>query len=325
MALLFMDGFDLADFTAKGWSSGATTTASRFGTGRSLASPGMIRFAASAQVFVGYAVQMGGYGTNFNGWRFAIHADNGTSTHLRLYFSPTVHLYRNDGTLLATGTMPSNANPINSWIYVEVSATIADSGGTCEVRVNGTTVINFTGDTRSGGTSTNIDAISQNQYDIGSIWDDLYICDGTGSAPYNTFLGEIRIHSLSPTAAGSSTQWTPDTGSNYSRVNEVPYSAANYVQSGTTGHRDTYAVADLPASVGNVLAVQNNVVAKKTDVAGISIKPAIKSGAGVYYGGTSALTVGDTTVMDLRTIDPNTSTAWTAGGVNALEGGFEVA
>jgi hypothetical protein len=325
MALLFMDGFDLGDFTAKGWTGGGTSASTRFGVGRSLANPGMIRFTASSQVFVGYAVQMGGYSSNFNGYRFALHTDNGTTTHLRLYFNPTVQLYRNDGTLLASGTMPANANPINSWIYVEVSATIADAGGTCEVRVNGVTVINFTGDTRSGGTSTNIDSISQAQYDIGSVWDDLYVCNSIGSAPHNTFLGEIRIHSLSPNAAGSSTQWTPDTGTNFSRVNEVPYSAANYVQSGTSGQRDTYLIADLPASAGSVLAVQNNVIAKKTDVAPISIKPAIKSGASVYYGTTTALTVGDTTTMDLRVIDPNTSSAWTPSGVNALEGGFEVA
>ena len=325
MALLFMDGFDLGDFTAKGWSYGVIQTNTRFGTGRSLANPGYIRFTPSAQIYVGYAVQMSQYNNNLNGWRLGVYGDNGNTVHLKVMFTPAVTLYRGDNTLLASGNMPSNANPINSWIYFELSATIADSGGTCEIRVNGTTVINFTGDTRNGGTSTNIDSIASNTYDTSSVWDDLYVCNAIGSAPYNTFLGEIRIHSLSPNAAGSSTQWTPDSGSNYARVNEVPYSAANYVQSGTSGQRDTYLMADLPASSGNVLAVQNNVIAKKTDVAAISIRPAIKSGASVYYGTTTALTVGDSTVSDLRTIDPNTSSAWTPSGVNALEGGFEVA
>jgi hypothetical protein len=135
----------------------------------------------------------------------------------------------------------------------------------------------------------------------------------------------MRVYSLSPTGAGSSTQWTPDTGSNYARVNEVPYSAANYVQSATTGQRDTYVMADLPGSVGIIMAVQNNMIAKRTDASAISVKPAIKSGASVYYGASAALTPNDTTVSDIRTTDPNTSAAWTAGGVNALEGGFEVA
>ena len=187
-------------------------------------------------------------------------------------------------------------------------------------------MLNYTGDTRNGGTVAGIDTVRLGGlYGPNALFDDVYICDGTGSAPYNTFLGEIRVHSLSPTAAGSSTQWTPDTGSNYARVNEVPYSAANYVQSGTSGQRDTYTMADLPVSPETVLAVQNNIVAKRTDAAAISIKPVIKSGATLSYGSSTSLTTYDSTLSDIRVADPNTSTAWTASGVNALEGGFEVA
>ena len=194
------------------------------------------------------------------------------------------------------------------------------------MRINGATIINFSGSTRASGTDTTFDQFALYRAPgTSTAWDDLYICDDSGSAPYNNFLGEIRVYSLSPTGAGSSTQWTPDSGSNYARVNEVPYSAANYVQSGASGQRDTYVMADLPASVGAVLAVQNNVIAKRTDASPVSVKPAIKSGASVYYGSPIALTTNDTTLTDLRITDPNTSAAWTAGGVNALEGGFEVA
>ena len=42
--------------------------------------------------------------------------------------------------------------------------------------------------------------------------DDLYICDGTGSAPHNTFLGDCRVDTLLPTADGTAQQWTPSTG-----------------------------------------------------------------------------------------------------------------
>jgi hypothetical protein len=217
---------------------------------------------------------------------------------------------------------------VGAWAYVEAWVVIADSGGRCVVKINGDIVIDFTGNTKNGGTATTLDKVKISgisNFNTDQYWDDLYLCDATGPAPYNTFLGEHRIYSLAPTGAGSSTQWTPDSGSNYSRVNEVPYSAANYVQSATSGQRDTYTMADLPATVGSILAVQNNTIAKRTDAAAISIKPAIQSGASVYYGTAVALTANDATVRDLRTIDPNTSTAWTVGGVNALEGGFEVA
>jgi hypothetical protein len=137
-------------------------------------------------------------------------------------------------------------------------------------------------------------------------------------------LGDVRVYSLSPTGAGSSTQFTPSSGANYTTVDELPYSATDYVTSGTSGNRDTYAVADIPATAGTVFAVQSNVIAKKTDAAPISLKSALRSGASVYYGSPVSLGASDGAVTDLYTADPATSTSWTISGVNALEAGFEV-
>jgi hypothetical protein len=97
------------------------------------------------------------------------------------------------------------------------------------------------------------------------------------------------------------------------------------VTSSTVGQRDTYVLTDLPATVGTVYAVQNNVIAKRADATFVSLKPALKSGASVYYGTTVSLGVSDSVLQDLRTIDPSTAVSWTASGVNALESGFEVA
>jgi hypothetical protein len=84
-----------------------------------------------------------------------------------------------------------------------------------------------------------------------------------------------------------------------------------------------YALGDL-ASVGTIYGVQNNVIAKKTDASAISLKPAIKSGATVYYGSSVSLATSDITLKDLREVDPSTSAQWTLTNVNALEAGFEV-
>jgi hypothetical protein len=108
-------------------------------------------------------------------------------------------------------------------------------------------------------------------------------------------------------------------------VDELPYSATDYVTSGTTGNRDTYTLTDLPATVGTIFAVQNNVIAKKTDATNIALKPAVRSGGTVYYGTATNLSTSDATLMDLRTADPATAVSWTATNVNALEAGFEVA
>lgn len=338
MALLWMDGFDMGDTVQRGYATvGNITrwTTTRFGSGAMVSTEydqGLKKsFTASAQVFVGVAmtgrtlVTYPGVGTLST---MSLCGDNGVTRHL------TLSLYKDrlvltlgayNGTVLGTYVRAATNSVFD---YYEMSATIASTGGTCTVRLNGNVVISFTGNTKNGGTNTTVDAVSfGNNYAGGEYTyvDDLYICDGTGSAPYNTFLGDVRVLSLSPTADGSSKQWTPDTGTtNYSRVNEVPYSAANYVTSGTVGQRDTYAMADLTGSP-TVLALQTCVVAKKSDAGTMNLKPAIKSGASVYYGATTALAGSDTTLTDLRTVDPATAAAWTVTGVNAIEAGMEVA
>lgn len=331
MAMQFMDGFDLGDCVAKWNVTNGITVQSpgRFGTGRFILLQGgsyaTKLITPSAQVFVGFAYTTNGF-ASADGEFMTLSGDTGTVEHLKLRWTSTttIGLYR--GTTQIANVPLTMPLTTASWVYLEISATIDSTVGTCVVRANGVQIINFTGNTRNGGTSTNIDGVTLcRRGSYNTIFDDFYVCDVTGTAPYNTFLGELRIHALSPTAAGATTQWTPGAGSNYAQVNETPYSAANYVQSGTVGQRDTYAMADLPASVGNVLAVQNNVVAKRTDASAVSLKPAIVSGASVYYGASTALTTSDATVTDLRTTDPNTAVSWTASGVNALEGGFEVA
>ena len=323
MALIFMDGFDAGDFIQKGWSAGGASTSTRFGVGRSLQNPGMLRFTASSQVFVGFAGLRNQYDSNFNGWFIAFYGDGGMTKHWMLNIDTSGFVVMRGSTVIASGALPQGFN-VTQWNYYEISSTIDSVSGTIVIKTNGQTVINFTGNTRNGGTSTNIDAIAQGQYFTTSWYDDLYICNSTGSAPYNTFLGELKIQTLSPNAAGSSTQFTPSSGANYTTVNEMPYSAAQYVSSSVVGNRDLYNFADL-STVGTIHAVQNNFVAKRTDVGAISIKSAIKSGAAMSYGSIASTNTYDTTVMDTRTVDPNTSSSWTAAAVNSLEAVFEVA
>jgi hypothetical protein len=219
---------------------------------------------------------------------------------------------------------------VNVWHHLELKVTMSATTGSVELRIDGAPVGMFSGNTKNGGTNSTIDTVklggSGNNTSITITRDDLYVLDDTGAAPYNNFLGDVRVYSLSPTGAGSSTQWTPDAGSNYAEVNEIPYSAANYVQSNTSGQRDTYALADLPAGgVTTIYGVQNNIIAKRTDAGAIAVKPVLKSGATIAYGTSVSLPTSDMILTDVRAIDPATSAPWTISGVNALEAGMEVA
>jgi hypothetical protein len=214
--------------------------------------------------------------------------------------------------------------PIGVWSYVEASATINDTTGVFEVKVNGITAATFNGDTKNAGTNTTIDAVQiyLTGFNYTHYIDDFYICDDTGSAPQNSYLGEVRIHALVPNGAGSLTQMTPSAGANYTTVDELPYSATDYVR-GSSGQTDLYTASDLPGGVSTIFGVQANAIAKKTDAGNLSGRTKIKAGTTTVSGTTTALISSDIVLTDVRALNPDTSTAWTTGDINSLEVGVE--
>lgn len=335
MTLLWMDGFDLLDYSRRNYAGGvvnATSSTTRFSYGQCIESRGFSNdptlkknITASAVVYTGAAIN---YGTH----SFMFCSDSGATLHITVNINTdgSCSVIRN-GTTIASGgagTVPGAGSPTqSSWNYVEVKCKVDSSTGEVKIRANGQTsdALSFTGNTRNGGTSANIDQviIASGLSNDGGWWDDWYIINDQGSTN-NTWLGDVRVYTLSPSGAGSSTQWTPSSGSNYTDVDEQPYNTSDYVSDSVSGHRDTYAMTDLPGSVATVYGVQNVAIANKDNTGVISVKQALKSGSSVYYGSNTLMTTTYTTYTDLREQDPNTSAAWTASGVNAAEAGVEI-
>ncbi len=336
MALLFMDGFDAGDYLLKynvGSGTGFSSTApGRLGPGRCLQknhnSNGTLykAFTPSASIIVGFACY---YTTNSSGApaiMMAVFGDSGATAHIQVAtgdVAGTIEVSRGyswSRTVLFTASVP-----INTWNYYELRVKVSDTVGYADLKVNGATVGTFSGDTKNGGTSTNIDNIvmagSANNTSIVLVWDDLYVIDETGSSPYNTYLGDVRVHSLVPSGAGSSTQLSPSTGANYTTVDELPYSATDYVY-GTAGQTDLYTASDLPGGTGVIYGVQTNAVVKKTDAGNISARSAVKTGGTTYYGTSTAVGTSDQVVSRVDQTNPATATAWTSGDVNGMEIGI---
>jgi len=325
MALLFMDGFDVSDAVLK-WTTTGTPTfavATRFGTGKAMTSGGnnyVRAFPASSQVFVGSACWWSVSGTRT---LWTLQGDLGATSHLVLQVTSVGALQVTcGGTVIATSA--AGVISLNIWAYVEMSATISDTVGTVEVRVNGVPVATFTGDTKNAGTNTTFDTLSLAGVAWFGSYDDLYVCNSTGSVN-NTFLGDVRVQTLLPTAAGASTQLTPSVGSNWDNVNDTPYVSTTYNSDSVSGHRDTYAIGDLLSGTGTIFGVQDNILALRSDAGAASIKAALKSGATVYYDSTVSLITALGVSSAVRETDPATSAAWTPTNVNALEFGAEVA
>lgn len=363
MTLLFMDGFDTKDLAAK-WTllatgSGTTTLTSStrfssgyaFTTSASVSSYGYTKsFTAASQVFVGAAIKAPVIaGQNYGPTFHVLAGDSGATWHLFLTVSSlgAVQVWRGDGHIADDGgsfhwaphgtMLAASSNGVldSNWHYVELGATINSSTGTAQVYVDGVQVINLTGaNTKNGGTNNSIDTLGYFYLQYSTFTsvsagaptvDDLYVCNSSGSSPTNTFLGDVRVQTLLPTGAGTNTQLTPTgSGSNYANVNEVPDNPATYNGSATSGQHDTYAMGDLAAGTGTIYAVQQVMSAFKSNSGAASLKAAQLISGTLYYGATRTLGSSPTTYCDMFELNPDTSAAYTATIVNALEAGAEV-
>lgn len=334
MALIFMDGFDASDYNLGKYSAffpSATvlTAATRYGTGLALnhtaSSDQIVRkdFPAVAKVIVGLAFKAGNFSDNANFLTFA--GDSGSTIHviMRIMASGAVALYRSNTQVAIS---PSPVCAVNTWHYIELSATISDTVGVATARVDGTQAVTFTGDTKNAGTNTTIDSLGITSLANGSnIIDDLYIADATGASPWNDFLGEVRVQTLAPSAAGSSTQLTPvGSANNWDNVEEMPFSVADYNYSTTPGARDLYAMTDVLGLTSSVLGVQLVTAAHKTDTAVRSVKQLVKPAGTVFASAAKVLATSPTIATTMHQVSPATSAAWTVAEVNAMETGVEV-
>ncbi len=335
MALLFMDGFDAGDYTLKyntyqtnaGRIVSSTTT--RFSVGRSIyLDPVSIfhsyltkYFTAVNKMICGFA-----YRPAFLAYYVArLWGDGATVNHIGITTNAngTINILRGGSVIATSSTLGQLA--IGYWAYIEISAVVHDTTGEVIVKINGVTAVSFTGDTKNGGTNNSIDCFEiYTQSSGGAYIDDLYVCDDTGSAPYNTFLGDVRVQTAIPTAAGNTTQFTPSTGANYTTVDELPYSATDYVSGVTSGTKDTYQIGDIAATTNTIYGIQTNIIAKKTDAGTANMRPIVRSGSTDYTGTTVSVPSVDKTFTEVRTADPSTSTTWTIAGINAIEAGMEI-
>jgi hypothetical protein len=280
-----------------------------------------------------------GYVTGF-GWKFdqqpttdlflnSFDSAGAQAVNFRSYWTGSaieIRAYRG-GTLLGTSSGASLA--ISTWYFIEFKVTIHNSTGTVDIKVDGSDILNLSSQDTQVGTPQ--DTVKWSFTSSGAtpryMWyDDWYICNLSGSQN-NDFLGDHRVDLLVPNAAGDSTDWTPDTGNNWDRVNENPADDdTTYVESNTSTDRDLYNYQSTP-TVSDVKGVQLNTVVRETDADIYSLKHVAKSSTTTDVG--SAQVVGSgasyTSIYKIYELNPHTSSAWTDSELNSAQFGIEVA
>jgi hypothetical protein len=227
----------------------------------------------------------------------------------------------------------NNTAYLDTWYYLEFQWLSSDTVGTIELRQDGATVASATGrDTRyvASQRKTRFDIGGTQSVDVDAMWvDNLYYLDSTGTSN-NDFLGICEVQTILPSGNGTTNTMT---GSDENQVDNyllvdnnasAPPVTTEYVESATEGHKDTYAMGDLTGTP-TVYGVAAAAYAQKDASGAKFLRNVVRSGTTDYAG--TSLALSDNTyslVEETWDQDPDTSTAWTASGVNAMEAGQEV-
>jgi hypothetical protein len=219
MALLFIDSFDnygTADL-AKKWTSVGTYTTIVPNQGR-WKGGGALRTLISGfgggfhvekavpnsdTLIVGCNVYIPSGTGELNGITFL----DGNSQQIMVNFPSGQIVIRKSNLFTTEVARSAKFMATNAWNFLEVKVRFHATLGSIEVRANGETILNLTNINTLDSANAYANKVrlgftgsASGTYDV--LWDDLYICDTTGTEN-NNFLGEIRIDGFVPTADGS--------------------------------------------------------------------------------------------------------------------------
>lgn len=280
----------------------------------------------SDEIIVGYAF----FFTGVNLLMVRFKDDTGTTiaTHANSGTGGEVFRGTNSGTSLGTY---SGAWTTSTWQFAEIRCKRHPTLGEFEVRANG--VIKFS------ATGLNTGAVDFDQIDFrptgqnaNDLWmDDMYILNTQGSAPQNSFLGDVRVTALLPKANGNTNNFTPTgASSNFEAVDEaIADQDATFVEAGQLGAKEDYNnkdFADLGLSPGTIFGVQVVNSTKKTDAGRLDYKDQMIIAGTAFDQGTDVVATAVTYKMStfIRDTDPSDSAAWTEAKVAAVGSGLEI-
>ena len=189
---------------------------------------------------------------------------------------------------------------LDTTYLVEVYYKSNSTTGRIVIKINGTTVIDYTGNTGS----SNVDNIKFG--DGNAYYDDIVIETAN-------WIGDTRIQPIIVTGNGSSTQFSPSLLSNWNCVDEVPVSEDDFVYVSEKDKVDLYSGSNMVGQVDAIrcLQLQANCVrhgAPEPD----KLQLALRTNAGNYFSGN--LTLGVTATVAVAAyweVNPNTGVAWT--------------
>jgi hypothetical protein len=228
---------------------------------------------------------------------------------------------------------PGDLVRTGAFYYVEFKIVLSASTGSIAMQVNGGSVaVSGVSNINTGTTAWTGVRIGASDFGEDFLIDDLYIADGSGSAPWNDFLGDVHVQYLRPTGAGATTQWDPTgAATNWDAVDDAdtPDEDTTYVATSVTNEIDTYVFEDVSYNTGtDIIAVQVSHLARKEDPGDRALQSVTRLSATDSLQGTDLYLTASTNnysyVHSIFEENPDTSTAWTTSEVDGAEFGMKL-
>lgn len=216
----------------------------------------------------------------------------------------------------------------DTWYYLEFKVYSHDSSGTSEVRLDGTPVVTFNGDTQYANYFQPYVQVAFRGFNAGQLYlDDFYVCDRSGST-CNDFLGDCTVYTLLPDGDASGNMTANSGSDEYAMVNGTTLNTSNYIKDTTSGNRCVFTYGDLPITPNTVYGVQVNSECNLTSNLTKGLKTVTQNGTGSVNTSSNGQPVSRATtyfgsIFDVYETDADGS-AWTPNLVNDARFGVEV-
>jgi hypothetical protein len=338
--ILWMDGFDEIGNANQKYTEGGeinyaqatNTTVVPFSYGRSL------KFNNSNEVVLQKVISGAPYTTFFLGFHFYLNSTDTTERNFiqfldaqnnvvqielrriwdNVLLKHVLRLYRGSTLLAATTDGIQQA----TWTWISVKYVCHPSTGTVEVKMNNSTVLTFTGNTQNGAVTQVHRPVIRTGLAITDFYvDNLVVATGLTT---DDLLPECRIFGAVVPTSNDSIAFTPNAGTNWSNVNEIPPNDdTSYNYSNTVGATDVFVCAP-PTLTGVVYAVKVNFRARKDDAGVRELASVIKPGTTVHQGSAIEITSNYFNRGYMWQTNPDTGVGWNPGDLTSLKFGYRI-
>jgi hypothetical protein len=335
MSELFSTGFDLYGTSQLTliWNSAGSASigsgSSRWATGQGASVPAASTLSKSwgtneATSICGFAAKLANTSTLGDFFELT----DGATIQLSLTVTATGQLAVYRGGSAGTQLAATSAGYLVAgiWHYFELKATINNTTGTYEVRVDGNSspILSGSGANTRQSSNNYANAIQFVSASGSHTFDDVYLINTSG-AVNNDFLGDTRIEGRVPTGVGNYAQFTPSAGANWQNVDEIPPNDdTDYNSSSTVNNKDSFAHSSLSSLSGTVRWVTHWIDGRKDDAGTRKVAPLFRISSTDYVGSDDTLSTSYQYFRQVYETSPATSTAWTVSEINASEVGYKL-